>query len=614
MRRRAQCLALTAALLALLVSCTYPGVKRLNRPQAETADLEVLLNPGQLTEASRRYLSEQGLLDAHHDNAVAVIEVLHKMLAQEPSLAMRLTLIELCADEGGLQEKSDHRRALGFYLAAADLAAAEVRDLAAVADLRAEILAVYNHSAGRVARILVDDDYSWEEVQSIDGPWRTYRLTVLTAGDTLADPKQFDELESAAYIKLKHTDVERITVEGFGAAMVAYRKASAEHMKENPFMSPLGMAVPVNATLDFSAGGGLVELAFHNLTVVDEAALGGRTVPLAADLTAPLVVPFNNFEERNIAWKGLVHPDDYIDYMKLFQLSPFQPDKIPLILVHGLLSSPHIWLSVFNVLNADPQLRERYQLYVFLYPTGYPVAYSAAALRRRLAQFQDYFDPDRSNPNMQNVILFGHSMGGILSSMQIRSTTDAYERTFFSMPIDALAGVDDEQKAALKALLNYQASPNITRVVFVATPHRGSEAASGLRGSIGSALIADPTETVLTQPLPPIDGLTDAGHYIVEHRLNGIESLVPHNPALLAILEQPIREGVTFHSIIGQKDPKVPLAQGTDGTVPYWSSHLEGAASEEVIYDKHTPLVNNEGTVEELRRLLYLHANLSYQP
>jgi pimeloyl-ACP methyl ester carboxylesterase len=607
-------MAMTAALLVLLVSCTYPGVKRLNKPQAETVNLEVLLNPRQLTESSRRYLSEQGLHDAYQDSAVAVIEDLHKRLAQEPSLALRLTLMELCADQGGLQEKSDSYRAVGFYLAAAELAAAEVRDAAELADISTQTQAVYNHSAGSVARLLVDDDYSWEEAQSFNGPWSAYRLTTPTTDDALTDPKLFDELESAAYIKLKHTDVERITVEGFGAAMVAYRKASAEHMKENPFMSPLGMAAPVNATLDFSAGDGGVKLAFHDLTVVEEAALGGRTVPLAADLTAPLVVPFNNFEERNIAWKGLVHPDDYIDYMKLYQLDPFQPEKIPLILVHGLLSSPHIWISVFNALNADPQLRERYQLYVFLYPTGFPIGYSAAALRHRLAQFQDYFDPDRSNPNMQNVILFGHSMGGVLSSMQIRSTTEAYERTFFTMPIDALAGIDGEQKAALKALLNYQASPNITRTVFIAAPHRGSEAASGLRGSIGSALITDPTETVLTQPLPPIDGLTDAGHYMVEHRLNGIESLVPNNPALLAVLEQPIREGVTFHSLIGQKDPKVPLEQGSDGTVPYWSSHLDGAASETVINDKHTPLVKNEGTIEELRRLLYLHADLAYQP
>jgi pimeloyl-ACP methyl ester carboxylesterase len=607
-------MAMTAALLVLLVSCTYPGVKRLNKPQAETVNLEVLLNPRQLTESSRRYLSEQGLHDAYQDSAVAVIEDLHKRLAQEPSLALRLTLMELCADQGGLQEKSDAYRAVGFYLAAAELAAAEVSDSAELADISAQTQAVYNHSAGRVARLLVDDDYSWEEAQSFNGPWSAYRLTTPTTDDALTDPNLFDELESAAYIKLKHTDVERITVEGFGAAMVAYRKASAEHMKENPFMSPLGMAAPVNATLDFSAGDGGVELAFHDLTVVEEAALGGRTVPLAADLTAPLVVPFNNFEEHNIAWKGLVHPDDYIDYMKLYQLDPFQPEKIPLILVHGLLSSPHIWISVFNALNADPQLRERYQLYVFLYPTGFPIGYSAAALRHRLAQFQDYFDPDRSNPNMQNVILFGHSMGGVLSSMQIRSTTEAYERTFFTMPIDALAGIDGEQKAALKALLNYQASPNITRTVFIAAPHRGSEAASGLRGSLGSALITDPTETVLTQPLPPIDGLTDAGHYMVEHRLNGIESLVPNNPALLAVLEQPIREGVTFHSLIGQKDPKVPLEQGSDGTVPYWSSHLDGAASETVINDKHTPLVKNEGTIEELRRLLYLHADLAYQP
>jgi hypothetical protein len=181
---------LATVLLVLLVSCTYPGVKRLNKPQAETVNLEVLLNPRQLTESSRRYLSEQGLHDAYQDSAVAVIEDLHKRLAQEPSLALRLTLMELCADQGGLQEKSDAYRAVGFYLAAAELAAAEVRGSADLEGISAQVQAVYNHSAGRVARILADDDYSWEEAQSFGGPWSIYRLTALTTGDALADPKQ----------------------------------------------------------------------------------------------------------------------------------------------------------------------------------------------------------------------------------------------------------------------------------------------------------------------------------------------------------------------------------------------------------------------------------------
>jgi hypothetical protein len=81
----------------------------------------------------------------------------------------------------------------------------------------------------------------------------------------------------------------------------------------------------------------------------------------------------------------------------------------------------------------------------------------------------------------------------------------------------------------------------------------------------------------------------------------------------LAVVGQPVRPGVVYHSIIGQKEPEeVPRDEGTDGTVAYWSSHLEGAASEEIIFAKHTPMVGDPATVEELRRILYLHAGLSY--
>jgi pimeloyl-ACP methyl ester carboxylesterase len=614
MRTPGKCLALPTTVLILVVACSFPGIKRLHEPRAETVDLEVLLNPHQLSDSTRRFLEKEGVLGTYHDDAIAVIERLYPRLVAEPSSpALRLSLIEMCADTGGLQLTSASGRAMGFYLSAAELAFAEIGAAENFAEIRPEIIAAYNHSAGRVAHVLFNAVDSQQAVLSFDGPWRSYRLTTLTEGDASINPDLFDELESAAYIQLKHTDVERIIRDGFGAAMVGYREASAAHRMENPFLSPLGMALPVNATLDFSPDDGRVDLAYHDLTLTEDIDLGGHRVPLAADLTAPLVVPFNNFEHPHIAWKGMLHPDAYADYMRLFQLEPFRAEKVPLILVHGLLSSPHIWLPVFNALNADPVLRERYQLFVFLYPTGFPIGYSAAAFRHRLAQFNEHFDPDNGNPNLKNLLIIGHSMGGVLSSMQIRSSTDSFERTFFDRPIDDLTGVDESQKAALKALLVYQANPSVTRTVFVAAPHRGSDKATGMIGSIGSALIDDSTDTVLSKPLPQDSGLTEAGRQMVEHRLNGIESLVPHSPALLAILDQPIREGVTFHSIIGQKDRELPLAEGTDGTVSYWSSHLDGAASEHVVYDKHTPMVKNQSTIDELSRLLYLHANLPYQ-
>ena len=341
--------------------------------------------------------------------------------------------------------------------------------------------------------------------------------------------------------------------------------------------------------------------------------IGGRPVPLSADLTAPLILLYSRIKEPNYAWKGMLRPEAYMKHMNIIQLEPFQPDKIPVIFTHGLVSSPEIWLPALNELNADPLLEQNYQLFAFVYPTGFPIAYSAAALRARLEQLQTQFDPHGSNPHMQNVLLIGHSMGGILSNMQIRSSGDVMESLLFTSPIDELSGLDAQQRAALRSLLIYRASPQVTRAVFVGSPHRGSEDASGPRGAIGSALIKDPTDTVLTKPLPPIEGLTEVGHDIATRRLNGIESLVPYSPGLMAILEQSVGQGVVYHSIIGRKNTRQSLADSSDGTVAYWSSHLDGAASEKVVGARHTPLPAHPEAIEELRRILYLHANLPYR-
>ena len=51
-------------------------------------------------------------------------------------------------------------------------------------------------------------------------------------------------------------------------------------------------------------------------------------------------------------------------------------------MVHGLLSSPLTWLAMFNDLRADPEIREHFQFWFYLYPTGDPYLESAAKLRR----------------------------------------------------------------------------------------------------------------------------------------------------------------------------------------------------------------------------------------
>ena len=61
-----------------------------------------------------------------------------------------------------------------------------------------------------------------------------------------------------------------------------------------------------------------------------------------------------------------------------------------------------------------------------------------------------------------------------------------------------------------------------------------------------------------------------------------------------------------YHSIIGNRGKPGPLADSTDGVVPYWSSHMDKAQSELIVPGPHGSCQLPQ-TIEELKRLLRLH-------
>ena len=79
---------------------------------------------------------------------------------------------------------------------------------------------------------------------------------------------------------------------------------------------------------------------------------------------------------------GLLNPDKVKKLAGIYMLEPYQPGKIPVLMVHGLWSSPITWMEMFNDLRGDPELERNYQFWFYLYPTGQPFWRSATQLRR----------------------------------------------------------------------------------------------------------------------------------------------------------------------------------------------------------------------------------------
>ena len=116
-------------------------------------------------------------------------------------------------------------------------------------------------------------------------------------------------------------------------------------------------------------------------------------------------------------------------------LEPYQPGKIPVLMIHGLWSSPITWMEMFNDLRGDPDLRSQYQFWFYLYPTGQPFWRSATQLREDLADVRKTVDPTRHEAALDQMVLVGHSMGGLVANMQIVNSRDDFWHIVSDKPI-----------------------------------------------------------------------------------------------------------------------------------------------------------------------------------
>lgn len=598
-----------AALIACaLAACASPGIRLRPAPVVGAAATPQAA-PGQLEQAARAALRREGLEGSFRAAPAAAAAQLHRRWAGDLNDSRREQLAAVCAAGAARVERRDGQAAAGLRLAAAEVAWPVA--LASAGPCRA----LYNDSCARVAGQFLDSFRSGARTCNVPGPWRNYRLQLAPSDRrAVVDPATFDELVRSDCLQLRGLGkLERHRVEGIGADFVGHYQRTPERAAQNPLLSLNGTALPLNAALDFGRSPARPHLAFRDLTLATTATLGGRTVPLTADHTAPIAMLLDDAELAKPVFnlKAMFRATEYEGLTGIYQTEPWREGQIPVVLVHGLMSSPLTWLTVWNELRSDPQLQARYQFLAFRYPTGYPIGRNAASFRDSLRALRRHVDPAGRNPDLRRMVLVGHSMGGILSDLQIRRSGEEARELFFERTLDQV-GLTDEERQGAAHLMYFEPNPDVRRVVFMAVPHRGSNLATNWLGRLGSRLIRMPL-SVITLGLSnrqSIGGTTSYGRQILARGNDSIRTLEPDNPLLVATLRMPLGRDVVYHSIIGKAQPLRPLDASSDGVVPYWSAHLDGAASEEVVRATHTGIVQDPGAIEELRRILYLHAGI----
>lgn len=316
----------------------------------------------------------------------------------------------------------------------------------------------------------------------------------------------------------------------------------------------------------------------------------GRKVPLQADLTAPLayILKAGSRYRGLLSMLRLLSGNSIAGKRGLYLFQPYNPNRIPVVMVHGLMSSPLTWLPMFNELLADPEISRIYQFWFFAYLTGNPILVSAQELRKALLLAQKEFDPQGNSFYFNHMVVIGHSMGGILTRLMI-STSDG-----------SLWPELNQKDPYVRSLVQFKPLPFISRVVFMATPHRGAIMAESWIGRLGIRLISFPRYLMRTLTSP----LHNLG---IPLRMvpTGIDNLSPNSTFIKRSMKLPMAH-VPFHSIIGnKKEAGVPCC--SDGIVPYTSAHLDGAQSELIVKSGHS-VQSKPQAIEEVRRILLLHA------
>jgi hypothetical protein len=445
---------------------------------------------------------------------------------------------------------------------------------------------------------------------AIRGPWRAEDLSAL---------EFVSKYEITGGLTNQHHTY------GLGVPLIAVRRRNAGDSPAEKYYPPgLSFAVTAFLRVDSNTTQENVHrcvLELYDPLLSTDIEVGNRLVPLEADISTPLAFFLDDpqFQETDTATIALLNPGTNKGIKGLFMVEPYDPNRIPVVMVHGLWSSPTTWMEMFNDLRAFPELRRRYQFWFFQYPTGQPFWMSAAQMRDALAQMRNDLDPSHTNPNLDQMVLVGHSMGGLVSRMQTIDSGDRFWNLISYVPIEEIKASDDE-RSKLAKYFYFQANPSIRRVITLGTPHHGSIFADDYTRYFGRKLIKLPEmmKELTTKIVRENPGAFRNTELLTV--TTSIDSLAPDCPIFDALNAAQPHPGVIYHNVIGviAKDSFASYFAGEegDGVVGRQSAVFPGAVSEKIVPASHTEVHRYPLSVLEVRRILLEHAQLQpqYQP
>ncbi len=597
-------------------ACATPvGVKRLDEQAAHRELNANILSTGKPSDYSTQILERSALTERFKSDPPSVLAELNSGLGKPDERDRLFALSELSfayAEQSGDQS---------YYLASAAYAYAFLfpsnpADAPGPYDPRLTLaLDLYNRGValGLATKDRKEVDLS---ARQLSLPFGALNLDIDPTGFNYAGNHltRFVSLADLEVRGLRNTYRKA----GIGAALSA--RVEATPGKAASRWIPVTAKVPVTAFVRFDdprlamSNGrlhGTVEIYDEDRTHAVQ--VGSYSVPLESDPSAALAyqlegAPIWDFELAGFRQGDFALPgaSKAGDLNGLFMLHPYHRNMIPVIFVHGTASSPARWAEMANELLGDRAIASRYQLWFFIYNSGNPIALSAMRLRESLVAVRKDVDPDGKDPALNQMVVIGHSQGGLLTKMTVVDSGNRFWNNLTKVPFDK-ADLDPETRDLVARALFVKPLPFVNEVIFIATPHRGSYMASNPIVKLGNKFINLPGG--LAKSAIQLSKLRESSMMgtplVIPTALDNMDA---SNPFIKTLASLPIAPGVHAHSIIPVRGTG-PVDDGNDGVVEYKSAHIDGVESELVVRSGHSTQATPQ-TIEEVRRILYEHAGI----
>ena len=165
--------------------------------------------------------------------------------------------------------------------------------------------------------------------------------------------------------------------------------------------------------------------------------IGAAHPPLAVDLSMPMLDMLDGMPDSGL--EGFVLPfEGGVTEPRLEFLQPHVKGKIPVVFIHGLASDEGTWFDMINDLRSCPLFQRYYEPWVYHYPTGASFLPASAVLRQSLTRVVRELDPTGEDKQLQNLVLVGHSMGGLHAKLQIVTSGNRFWNAMATVPFDTV--------------------------------------------------------------------------------------------------------------------------------------------------------------------------------